>query len=521
MGVAMGMRVLLAEDDETKAVQTQSMLREAEDADVVVDWVSSATEALRHIARGGYDAYLVDVTLGRSSGLDVLRQAIEAGCQAPIVLLAEFGEGGRDTEALRLGAADFLVKGETTAPQLRRAIAHAIERSRVARALRESEARLLQAERTESLGRLAGGIAHDFNNLLTGILSCTATLEQQIDQDHPAREPIDAVRRTAELAARLARQLLAYGGRQTIEPAEIDLNRVVEGLAEMLRRLVGDHLTFEVQTTKPLPLVVADRSQMEQVVMNLVLNARDATPPGGRILVRTGTRMISEAEAERERLDHGGEYVWVSVEDTGRGMSGEVLARAFEPFFTTKPKGSGTGLGLATAFGSVAQSGGFMRATSELGVGTTMIALLPRSASVMVGAASPRDDAQVPAGNPSERVLVVEDEPAVRRYVSDALARFGYQAVVAETPSEALELMAHARPTFNLLLTDVVLPEMSGMHLAQRATKLRPGLRVVFMSGHIDPRAGHAALPAGAMLLRKPFPPDELARVIRRGLDAA
>jgi two-component system, cell cycle sensor histidine kinase and response regulator CckA len=512
------MRVLLAEDDETKAVQTQSMLRESEDADITVDWVSSSTEAIRHISRGGYDAYLVDVTLGKSSGLDVLRSAIGLGCQSPIVLLAEHGEGTLDTEALRLGAADFLVKGETTAPQLKRAVVHAVERARVSRALRESEARLLQAERTESLGRLAGGIAHDFNNLLTGILSCTTRLEELIESDHPAREPIDSVRRTAELAARLARQLLAYGGRQTIEPSEIDLNRVVEGLAEMLRRLVGDHLTFEVKTTRPLPLVVADRSQMEQVVMNLALNARDATPPGGRILIRTGTCTIDEAEAEHERLDGPGDYVWVSVEDTGCGMSSEVMARAFEPFFTTKPKGSGTGLGLATAYGSVAQSGGFMRVKSELGLGTTMTALLPRSASVSIAAPAP-DTIQGAAG--TERVLVVEDEPAVRRYVSDALSRFGYQTVVAETPTEALELVARAAPTFNLLLTDVVLPEMSGMHLAQRATKLRPGLRVVFMSGHIDPRSGHAALPAGAVLLRKPFPPDELARVVRRGLDAA
>ena len=188
----------------------------------------------------------------------------------------------------------------------------------------------------------------------------------------------------------------------------------------MLRRLVGDHLTFDVATTRPLPLVVADRSQMEQVVMNLVLNARDATPPGGRITIRTGTRLIAEAEAERERLDQAGEYVWVSVEDTGCGMSSEVMARAFEPFFTTKPKGSGTGLGLATAYGSVAQSGGFMRVRSELGVGTTMTALLPRSASVSLGAAG-RRPIRSPAAAGTERVLVVEDEPAVRRYVSDAL----------------------------------------------------------------------------------------------------
>ena len=397
---------------------------------------------------------------------------------------------------------------------------HAIERARVSRALRESEARLLQAERTESLGRLAGGIAHDFNNLLTGILSCTATLEQQIEADHPAREPIDAVRRTAELAARLARQLLAYGGRQTIEPTEIDLNRVVEGLAEMLRRLVGDHLTFDVATTRPLPLVVADRSQMEQVVMNLVLNARDATPPGGRITIRTGTRMIAEAEVERERLDHGGEYVWVSVEDTGCGMSSEVMARAFEPFFTTKPKGSGTGLGLATAYGSVAQSGGFMRVRSELGVGTTMTALLPRSASVSLGllGAGRSDPRRAPA--PSACWW----SRTSRRCGATSATRCRASATRRPSPRRRARRWSwwpRRAPTFNLLLTDVVLPEMSGMHLAQRATKLRPGLRVVFMSGHIDPRAGHAALPAGAVLLRKPFPPDELARVVRRGLDAA
>ena len=200
------MRVLLAEDDETKAVQTQSMLRDAEDTEVVIDWVSSAAEAVRHATRGGYDAYLIDVTLGDASGLDVVRQAIEAGCHAPIVLLAEYGEGGQDTEALRLGAADFLVKGETTAPQLRRAVMHAIERARVSHALRESEARLLQAERTESLGRLAGGIAHDFNNLLTGIGLHDALERRSRRTAGAGAHP--PVRPAAERAARLTADAL-------------------------------------------------------------------------------------------------------------------------------------------------------------------------------------------------------------------------------------------------------------------------------------------------------------------------
>ena len=278
------MRVLLAEDDETKAVQTQSMLREAEDTEVVVDWVSSSTEALRHTTRGGYDAYLIDVTLGDASGLDVLQQAIEAGCHAPIVLLAEYGEGGQDTEALRLGAADFLVKGETTAPQLRRAV-HARDRARP---------RLARAPRER--GAPAAGRAH--REPRPPRRRHRPRLQQPADRhpglhDHARAADRSPTIRRANRSTRSAGppswprgwrgSCSPTAGGRSIEPTEIDLNRVVEGLAEMLERLVGDHLTFDVATTRPLPLVVADRSQMEQVVMNLVLNARDATPPGGRI----------------------------------------------------------------------------------------------------------------------------------------------------------------------------------------------------------------------------------------------
>jgi two-component system, cell cycle sensor histidine kinase and response regulator CckA len=507
---------LLVADDETEAAQTRSMLCESDAAPFEVEWVASADEALARMLQDAHDVHMVDVTLDGASGIEVMTRAIAGGCRTPIVLVADFGAAPQEEEAFAAGAADYLVKGESTAPMMQRALRHAVERARVAAALRDSQARLTQAERMESLGRLAGGIAHDFNNLLTGILGYTSLLERDFEPDHPSRESIDAIRRSSELASRLTRQLLAYSRKQTLQTQPLDLNHVVEGLAEMLRRLLSEHLTFELRLAPDLPNVTGDRAQMEQVVMNLVLNARDATPPGGRIVVSTGAAFISEADAAIEAIERPGRYVVLAVEDTGRGIPPEVLNRIFEPFFTTKPAGTGTGLGLASAYGIVNQSGGFMRAASRAGSGTRISVYLPAGEEVARVVAAP---GQLSTG--SETVLVVEDEHTVRRYIGDTLTRFGYRPVLAESPNEALALLAKASAPLALLLTDIVLPEMSGMHLAQRLTKLQPGLKVIFMSGYIDPRTGHAALPANASFLRKPFPPDELARVVRRVLDGA
>ena len=507
-------RVLLVEDNETEAAQARSMVCDAEETAFEVRWVATSEAALDALDAGGVDVALVDASLGTESGFDLLRRIHERPSAPPLVLLAEYRDALRGADAFRLGADDFLVKGEATAPALQRALRHAVERSRTAAELRESQASLVQAERIDSLGRLAGGIAHDFSNLLTGILACTTSLERQVDPDHPSRESIDAIRRSAELASRLTRQLMAYSRKQTLEQVPIDLSQVVDGIAEILRRLIGEHLSFAVETGRGLPLVMSDRAQIEQVVMNLVLNARDATPPGGTITIRTALVRIDEAEAAREQAGPPGHYVRLSVEDTGRGMSHDVRARIFEPFFTNKPAGSGTGLGLATAYGIIKQSGGFMRVTSRVGEGTVVAAYLPKSehAATMI-------DPAAPAAPCAERVLVVEDDPGVRRYIGEALGRFGYQPVLVETPNAAIELVRSTPVPFALLITDVVLPEMSGMHLAQRLTRLQANLRVVFMSGYIDPRAGHAALPADALFMRKPFPPDELARVVRRALN--
>jgi signal transduction histidine kinase len=508
-------RVLLVEDNETEAAQARSMICDSDEAAFDVTWVATGEAALAALASAGADVALVDASLNTESGFDLLRRIRERPSPPPLVLLAEYRDAGRDAEALRLGADDFLVKGETTAPALQRALRNAVERSRTAAELRDSQARLVQAERIDSLGRLAGGIAHDFSNLLTGILSCTAVLERQIDPDHPSRESVDAIRRSAELASRLTRQLLAYSRKQTLEQVPLNLALLVEGIAEILRRLIGDHLTFTVENGRGLPFVTGDRAQIEQVVMNLVLNARDATPPGGTIALRTSLVRIGEAEAAREQIGPPGDYVRLSVEDTGRGMPPDVLSRIFEPFFTTKPTGSGTGLGLATSFGIIKQCGGFMRATSRVGEGTLIAAYLPRTEH-----AAAATEPGAPGASAAEAVLVVEDDPGVRRYIGEALSRFGYRPVVVESPYTAIELVSSAPTPFALLIADVVLPEMSGMHLAQRLGRLQAGLRVVFMSGYIDPRTGHAALPADALFLRKPFPPDELARVVRRALEA-
>ena len=380
------------------------------------------------------------------------------------------------------------------------------------------EAQLRQAHKMEAVGRLAGGVAHDFNNLLTVILGYGNLVQNRLRAEDPVRRDVGEIVAVAERAASLTRQLLAFSRQQVLETRVIDLNAIVSDLERMLRRLIGEDVELVILPQPSLGRVSADPGQVEQVLVNLVVNARDAMPAGGRLTIRTADVSLDAAHARDHADVVPGAYVMIAVTDTGTGMSLDVASRAFEPFFTTKERGRGTGLGLATVHGIVKQSGGHLELESERGLGSTFRVYLPRVAGEPAAASAPeaaRDRAAA-----TETVLVVEDEEMIRRVVREGLERKGYRVLEAADGPAALALCGREDVPIDLMVTDVVMPWMSGPELARRVRPLRPGLRVIYVSGHAD-RALDGLAAGGAAFLQKPFTPEALARRVREVLDAA
>ena len=375
------------------------------------------------------------------------------------------------------------------------------------------------AQRMESIGRLASGLAHDFNNLLTAILGQCDLLLRRLPETEPTRKGIEEIRTAGERAAGLTRQLLAYSRRQVLKPRVIDLNSSVTSMFPLLRRLIGETIDLSPTLQADLGHVEADPSQVEQIIMNLVVNARDSMPGGGRVVVETSNADLDATFARRHAPTRPGRYVLLAVSDTGSGMDRATQARIFEPFFTTKQLGKGTGLGLATVYGIVKQSDGYIWVYSEPGVGSTFKIYLPR----VDAAVSPEEAGATPVPLPrgSETVLVVEDDRTVRLLAGEMLRLNGYTVLQARDGREALDLVQrHGRP-IHLLLTDVVMPEMSGRQLAGGVAAIQPGIRVLYMSGYTDGViAHHGVLDAGVAYLQKPFTADFLARKVREVLDA-
>jgi CheY-like chemotaxis protein len=358
----------------------------------------------------------------------------------------------------------------------------------------------------ESVGRLAGGVAHDFNNLLTVVKGNSALLLRLLPPSSPGREWLMEIGQATDRGAGLIRQLLAFARRQPVEPRIFDLNELVGTLEPILRRLLGESVGFEWRPAPGRAWVRADPSRIEQVIINLVTNARDAMPNGGRCAIAT---VIEPAESPANR------GVRLTVADTGVGMSDEVQARVFEPFFTTKPPGFGTGLGLATTYGAVEQAGGHVSVASRLQVGTTFTVTLPVAEPPEQSAAA--SAAATPAGG-SEMIMVVEDEPRVRRVASRTLARHGYRVVEAADGIEALDLLART-PGVACIVSDVVMPRLGGGEFARRLQERYPSIPVVFTSGYTGdfepPATGTTAF------LQKPYTPDDLAATVRRLIDRA
>jgi PAS domain S-box-containing protein len=381
------------------------------------------------------------------------------------------------------------------------------------------ENQLRQSQKLEAVGILAGGVAHDFNNLLTVISGYSDLTLLKLHEDDPLYRNVLEVKRAGERAAGLTRQLLAFSRKQVLQPKVLLLNSVISELEKLLRRLIGEDIGLRAVLDPDLGSVKADPGQIEQIIMNLAVNARDAMPKGGKLTIETKNVVLDEEYSRNHISVSPGHYVMLAVTDTGTGMDSETQARIFEPFFTTKEAGKGTGLGLSTVYGIVKQSGGNIWVYSELGRGTTFKIYLPR---VDEGAQEPRPNfAMARSAQGSETVLLAEDEEAVRKLALQVLQMNGYQVLEAANGGAALLICERQKEPIHLLITDVIMPEMSGRELADRLAKLRPEMKVLFMSGYTDNAIVHqGVLDAGANFIQKPFPTDALARKVREVLDA-
>ena len=378
------------------------------------------------------------------------------------------------------------------------------------------EQQFLQAQKMETVGLLAGGIAHDFNNLLTAIIGFSDMVLESQELSATARDYISEVKNAGMRAADLTRQLLAFSRKQVMTPVILDLNGIVSHMDKMLRRLIGEDIQLSLKLDAALHQINADASQMEQVIMNLVINARDAMPKGGQIVIETQNVELDKYFAISHPEVIPGQYLMLAVSDTGSGIGPEDQARVFEPFFTTKEKGKGTGLGLATVYGIVKQSGGYIYLYSELGIGTTFKVYMPTSKAAENQSEKTGDTSQYLSKN-KETILLVEDEDSVRTLTQMILKNYGYNLLVASKGEEALRICEQHQGPLHLLLTDVIMPGMTGQELSTLLTSRYPGLRVLFMSGYNDDIISrHGILSEGTNFVSKPFTAEDLACKIHK-----
>ncbi len=445
-------------------------------------------------------------------------------------LMARHRDGSEFPAEIRLSAvetdAGVLMSASVRDVSLRLEAQAEDERLRAEVERERTDAQLHQSQRLESLGQLAGGVAHDFNNLLAVIINYAAFVGEEVaaaankpggEHWNAVHRDLEEISRAGDRATRLIHQLLAFARREVVRPQVLVLNDVVAEVEDLLLRTFGEGVELTTNLADDLWPVLADPGQIEQVLVNLAVNARDAMPEGGSLVIDTANVVADENFAVRHPGLEPGRFVRIRVSDTGGGMTSEVIGRAFEPFFTTKVKGEGSGLGLATVYGIITQAGGYAEIYSEPGFGTTFSALLPVTDKVEAPIERPVEIRRRSGGG---MVLVVEDEDAIREVTRRILARNGYEVITAEHGPSALEIADTYDGTIDLLLTDVVMPQMLGKEVAERITQMRPGIRVLYMSGYAQPvLASPGTLDPGVLLVEKPFSEAALLAKVREALD--
>ena len=509
-------RILYLEDNPRDADLVRARLT-GEGMDCEIVCVETDTGFASAIDQGGWALIISDFTLPAYDGMSALALARTKCPDVPFIFFS--GTVGEEAaiDALKRGAIDYVLKQRPA--RLVSAVKRALQEAQEKAERKQLEQQLRQAQKMEAIGQLTGGIAHDFNNMLTVILGYSELLLKSLPTDAPLRDHVEQVKEAGERASLLTKQLLAFSRKQVLQPKVLDLNAVLTNMDRMLQRMIGEDITLVAVPSPGLWRVYADPSQVEQVMMNLAVNARDAMRNGGKVTIETANVELDDAYAREHVSVQPGPYVMLAVSDTGCGMDAETQARIFEPFFTTKEPGKGTGLGLSTVYGIVKQSRGYIWVYSEVGRGTAFKIYLPRGE----GAVETVEPGVAPAKTVrgSETILLAEDDHAVRALLRSTLQEHGYTVLEAHHGKHAIQVCEQHAGPIHLLVTDVVMPEMSGREVAEHLKPSRPNMKVLFMSGYTDKAiVHHGELDPGTAFLQKPFTPDALASKVREVLDA-